>query len=64
MTNQAEPLTKTHRGTEYLAKLYKGEPSLVTYANRTQAYAKLAALGAGWEVVQHGRPWFVRKIAA
>jgi hypothetical protein len=54
-----EPLTvKLNNGRIVLAKLYKGEPSAVTYANRTQAYAKVALLGPGWAVTGH-RPFYV-----
>lgn len=48
-----------------LAKMYQGEPSAVTYANRTQAEKKQQALGVGWYVHRgFGRPWFVVKDAA
>jgi hypothetical protein len=60
----SEPLTvklKGGKGEEVLAKMYKGEPDAVTYANRTQAYAAAAKQGDGWEVIQRGRPWYLRK---
>lgn len=47
MNNQLT--TKLNRnGIEVLAKLWKGEPSAVTYANRTQAQTAAAKLGAEW----------------
>jgi len=48
-------------GTKVLAKLYKGEPSALTYANRTQA--QRAALLVGGEVIRRGRPFLVRVVA-
>lgn len=54
-----KPLTKTLRnGVVVLAKLYNGEPSAMTYANRTQA--NNAAEKSGGSVVQIGRPFYVR----
>jgi predicted RNA methylase len=62
---EAEPLTVTLHGTSIvvLAKTYKGRPSAMTYANRTQAEKAAAKLGAGW-VVHKGiqRPFFVAKL--
>lgn len=49
---------KLNNGAVVLAKLYKGEPFPLTYANRTQA--KNAAAKVGGEVIQCGRPFFVR----
>jgi hypothetical protein len=55
-----KPLTtKLNNGRVVLAKLYKGEPSAVTYSNRTQAVKKVAELGPGWDVRQFGRPFYV-----
>jgi predicted transcriptional regulator len=55
-----EILTKKHyTGKTVLAKMYKGEPCAVTYANRKQAYAKetqLKAAGFNCYVMQCGRP--------
>lgn len=51
-------------GATVLAKLYKGEPSAVTYANRTQAQRKAAELGEGWEVARWGRPFYVARFDA
>ncbi len=49
-------------GREVLAKLYKGEPSAVTYANRTQANKRALELGPGWFVSNFmGRPFYVVK---
>ena len=62
----AEPLTVKLHGTavEVLAKLYKGRPSAMTYANRTQATAAAAKLGEGWAVIGRGRPLYVANVAA
>jgi hypothetical protein len=49
-------------GEEVLAKMYKGEPTAKTYANRTQAHAAATAMGEGWAVIQRGRPWYVKRI--
>lgn len=58
----AEPITtKLRDGTEVLAKLYHGEPTAMTFANRTQAYKAAERLGPGWVVIQRGRPWFVAR---
>ncbi len=46
-------------GTVVLAKLYKGEPSALTYANRTQA-ENAARKEPDGEVIQRGRPFYVR----
>ena len=58
-----EPLTKRlNNGMVVLAKLYEGEPYAVTYANRTQAANKVAALGPGWHVGRGlGRAFYVVK---
>ena len=45
-------------GTMVLAKLYEGAPSALTYANRTQA--QRAAESIGGDVIQRGRPFYVR----
>lgn len=58
-----EPLTVTLRdGSVVLAKNTKHGTFAVTYANRAQANARAAIMGAGWEVIQRGRPLFVRKV--
>jgi hypothetical protein len=52
--------TTLWNGVEVAAKLYKGEPSAIPYANRTQAKSGAAKLGAGWDVFQFsGRPFYV-----
>ena len=50
---------KLYNGLTVLAKMYHGEPSAVTYSNRTQAYTKQAALGPNWSVRRFGRPFYV-----
>jgi len=56
--NVAQPITYTLRsGLVVLAKLYHGQPSPCTYANRTQAVN--AAVKVGGTVRQLGRPFFV-----
>jgi hypothetical protein len=62
-TEDNGPLTyKLNNGIYVLAKLYKGEPYPVTYANRTQAHRKAAELGEPWDVFQFsGRPFYVAK---
>jgi hypothetical protein len=58
-----EPLTVTLRnGLTVTAKMYCGEPSAITYANRTQAEKACQKLGEGW-AVYHGnyRPFYVGK---
>lgn len=58
-TSGNAPLTtKLNNGVEVLAKLYNGEPSAMTFANRTQALNAARKYG-GW-VWQSGRPFFVR----
>jgi len=60
-TNKPEktPLTaKLKSGDIVLAKLYEGQPSAITYANRTQA--EKAADKVGGTVIQRGRPFFVQ----
>jgi hypothetical protein len=52
---------KLRNGDEVIAKMYEGEPCAKTYANRTQANNKVKELGAGWAVVQRGRPFYVAK---
>jgi hypothetical protein len=53
------PLTfKLRNGNIVLARLSHGEPYPFTFSNRTQA--QNAALKAGGEVIQCGRPFFVR----
>lgn len=54
--------TVLHRGVEILAKEYKGSMVAVTYANRTQAYAKAEELGPGWTVYHFGRPFLVGRV--
>lgn len=58
-----EPLTtKLNNGITVLAKMYKGSPSAVTYANATQAHAAHAKMGPGWRVHKGmGRPWYIAK---
>jgi hypothetical protein len=54
--------TTLNSGHVVLAKMYKGEPSALTYANRTQAEkAALATLimGTNAKVIRSGRPWYV-----
>jgi len=55
---------RLRNGIEVLAKEYKGRPTAVTYANRTQAANKAAQLGPEW-VVYRGlyRPFFVAPAA-
>jgi hypothetical protein len=48
MTNQ--PTVKLRDGRVVYAKMYKGELTAMTYANRRQVYAKVAELGAEWQV--------------
>jgi hypothetical protein len=59
------PLTVILHGTkrEALAKLYKGRATVKTFANRTQANAAAAKLGAHWGVVGR-RPFYVVKLEA
>jgi hypothetical protein len=45
-------------GTRVLGKRYKGELRALTYANRSQAVR--SALHEGGDVVQRGRPFYVR----
>ena len=45
-------------GTVVLGKLYKGEPSAKTYANRTQARTAADREPDGY-VIQRGRPFYV-----
>jgi hypothetical protein len=59
-------MTKTLRsGCEVTARPYKGEPSAITYANRTQAQRALEKMpeGQGWGVYQFGRPFYVGRFA-
>lgn len=53
----AETLTvRLNNGLTVLAKLYKGTPCAITYANRTQAYAAAERVGG----TVHGRqPFYV-----
>jgi len=48
---------KLNDGTIVLAKLYKGQPSPKTFANRTQACN--AAAKVGGKVIVKGRPFYV-----
>lgn len=59
----ASPQTVTLRdGREVLAKAGYGKQLWpVTYANRTQAHKKLAALGPGWFVADVRRPFLIIK---
>ena len=51
---------KLHNGATVLAKLYKGSPSAMTFANRTQADRRCAIIGDVWFVSKFGgRPFFV-----
>ncbi len=52
---------KLNNGVEVLAKMYAGEPSAMTYANRTQAQKKASSLGDPWRVYNWGRPFYVGK---
>lgn len=63
-TNTTETTVKLNNGIEVLAKLYKGQPSAVTYANRTQAEMAVAKLGAEWCVYRcgMGRPFYVARV--
>ena len=66
--NQAKTIgtmmTKTLRnGIEVTAKPYNGEPSAITYANRTQAHRAAEKMGDGWTVYQFGRPFYVGRVA-
>ena len=55
---------KLNNGAEVLAKMYKGEPSAVTYANYTQAEKKAHEMGVGWGVRRFfGRPFYVVKVS-
>lgn len=57
-------MTKTLRnGIEVTAKPYNGDPSAVTYANRTQAHRAAEKMGDGWTVYQFGRPFYVGRVA-
>ena len=50
-------------GSLVLSKLYLGEPSALTYANRTQAQRAVDALkldGYDAEIIQRGRPFYAR----
>lgn len=59
MTSTQTPITTTlSSGIVVLAKLYKGQPCAMTFANRTQAN-NAAEKSGGW-VCQIGRPFFVR----
>lgn len=59
MTSQTQIITKKlNSGVVVLAKLYKGEPSAMTFSNRTQA-ENAAQKSGGW-VCQMGRPFYVR----
>ena len=44
-----------------LAKLYRGEPAALHYANRTQAQRKALQLGKDWSVYypRYGGPFYV-----
>lgn len=56
-----EMVTTIHHGLEVLSKLYNGKPSMMTFANRTQALNAAVKLGEEWEVYQWGRPFFVAR---
>lgn len=59
---EKEPLTvKLRNGVEVAAKLYKGKPMAMTYANLSQARAKANKLGPEWTVECYGRPFYVCK---
>lgn len=53
---------KLNDGTIVLGKLYQDEVVAVTYSNRTQA--ERSAKREGGEVIQRGRPFYVRLKAA
>jgi len=52
-----------NNGRIVLAKLYQGQPTALTYSNRTQAERVAALQGADW-AVYHGtsRPFYVGKV--
>lgn len=55
---------KLRNGVTVLAKMYEGSLYAMTFANRTQAANRAAALGPDWEVRHFGRPfWVVKKEA-
>jgi len=54
-----EMTTQLWDGLTVLAKMYKGEPTALTYANRTQAQRKAEQLGAGWAVYRGRRAFYV-----
>lgn len=45
-------------GTVVLGKLYKGEPTPLTYSNRTQA--ERSAKRENGVIIQRGRPFYVK----
>lgn len=50
------------KGVEVLAKTYKGSPSAMTFANRTQAEKAVEKLGAGWAVRQGARAFYAARV--
>lgn len=58
-----ETLTvRLNNGLEVAAKMYRGEPSALHYANRKQAYAKVEQLGSDrWYVWHRSGPFYVAK---
>ncbi len=59
MTGQTQPITvRLRNGLIAVAKLYQGQPTAKTFANRTQAYVCAERMGIGWAV--YGRhPFYV-----
>jgi len=53
-------LTTTIRGITVLAKLYKGQPSALTYANRSQANAAAAKVTGDVIRFPLGRAFYVK----
>ena len=52
---------KLNSGATVAAKMYKGQPYALTFANWTQAENKQRMLGPEWVVIQWGRPWYVAR---
>lgn len=54
--------TTLRNGIEVTAKMYHGEPSALTYANRTQAARIAERMGEGWDVYHFGNPFYVGRV--